>query len=158
MNLPFDPPGPAGPKEPCHASPYITNNMPIGTTTQEEEAAPQLCLLHETFNRGMPPEDLPKGTLLLDKDNVDEEVMKTLVATILNYYQTITNLLEASVGTEHCALSNEAWLCLHNMLMAYMINGISHSFMANANNLLFSTHSCLRSESCFPTYKRMQRQ
>jgi len=62
-----------------------------------------------------------------------------LVATILNHYQTIANILEAGVGTEHCALTNLAWLRLHNALMAHMINSISTSFMAKANDLLFST-------------------
>jgi hypothetical protein len=106
---------------------------------QEEDAAAQLRLLREIFNGGKPPSDLPKGTFLLDKDDVDEEVAEASVTTILNHYQTIANILEAGVGTKHCALSNEAWLRLHNTLMAHMINGISHSFTANANDSLFST-------------------
>ena len=135
MNPPSDPPGPPGPEDPLQPS----ENAPNGATTQEDGAASQLRLLREIFNGGKPPNDLPKGTFLLDKDDVDEEVAETSVATILNHYQTIANLLEAGVGTERCALSNEAWLRLYNALMAHMINGISHSFTANVNDLLFST-------------------
>ena len=136
---PSDPPGPPGPEDSLQPSPPATENAPNGATTQEEDGAVQLCLLREIFNGGKPPNNLPKGTLVLDKDDVDKEVAEALVADILNHYQTITNLLEAGVGTEHCALSNEAWLRLHNALMAHMINSISHSFMANANDSLFST-------------------
>jgi hypothetical protein len=70
---------------------------------------------------------------------VDEEVAEVSVSTILNHYQTIANILEAGIGTEQCALSNVAWLRLHNALMAHMINGISLSYTANANDLIFST-------------------
>ena len=135
MNPPSDPPGPPGPEDPFQSP----QNAPNGATTQENDAASQLRLLREIFNGGKPPNDLPKGTLLLDKDDVDEEVAEASVTTILNHYQTIANILEGGVGTEHCALSNEAWLRLHNALMAHMINGISHSFTANANDSLFST-------------------
>jgi hypothetical protein len=99
----------------------------------------QLRLLREIFDGGRPPTDLPKGTLLLDSDDVDEEAAGASVTTILNHYQTIANILEAGVGTESSALSNLAWLRLHNTLMAHMINGISHSFTAKANDFLFST-------------------
>ena len=138
MNPHSDPPGPPGPEDPIQPPP-VTANTPNGVTTQEDGTAPQFRLLREIFNGGKPPNDLPKGTFLLDKDDVDEEVAENSVATILNHYHTIANLLEAGVGTEHCALSNVAWLRLHNALMAHMINGISLSYTAKANDLLFST-------------------
>jgi len=76
---------------------------------------------------------------MLDSDDVDEEIAKVPLATSLEHFDTIASILEAGVGTENCALSNEAWLRLHNALMANIINGISHSFTANTNELLFST-------------------
>jgi hypothetical protein len=139
MNPPSVPPGPPGPEDTLQPPSPDTANAPNGATPQEDVAASQLRLLREIFNGGKPPSEPPKGTLLLDKDDVDEEVAETSVATILNHYQTIANILEAGVGTEHCALSNVAWLRLHSTLMAHMINGISTSFRANANDLLFST-------------------
>src|SRR6266852_4178269 len=139
MNPPSDPPGPPGPEDTLQPPSPNTVPAPHGATTQEDVAAPQLRLLREIFIGGKPPSDPPKGTLLLDKDDVDEEVTEVSVATILDNYQTITNILEAGVSTKNCALSNMGWLCLHNALLAHMINGISHSFTANANDLLFST-------------------
>ena len=139
MRPPSDPPGLTGPEDTLQPPPPDTANAPNGATTQEDGGASQLRLLREIFNGGRPLSDLPKGNFMLDKDDVDEEVAETSVNTILNHYQTITNLLEAGVGTEHSALSNVAWLRLHNALMAHMINGITHSYTANANDLLFST-------------------
>jgi len=139
MNPPSDPPGPPGPEDTIQPPSPNTAPAPHGATTQEDFAAPQLRLLREIFIGGKPPSDPPKGTLLLDKDDVDEEVAEVSVATILDNYQTIANILEAGVGTKNCALSNMGWLRLHNALLAHMINGISHSFTANANDLLFST-------------------
>ena len=139
MNAPSDPPGPLDPGDTLQPSTHNTTIAPNGATMQEDGAAAQLRLLQEIFNGGKPPNDLPKGTVLLDKDDVDEEIAENSVATILDHFQTIANILEAGVGTEHSALSNVAWLRLHNALMAHMINGISRSYTANANDLLFST-------------------
>jgi len=138
MKPPSDPPGPPGPEEPIQPGP-VTVNAPQSVTMEEEDTASQLRLLREIFNGGKPPNDLPKGIFLLDKDDVDEEVTDVSVDTIRTHYDTITNLLEAGIGTEHCTLSNEAWLNLHNSLMAHIINGISCSFTASPNDTLFST-------------------
>ena len=138
MKPPSDPPGPPGPEEPIQPGP-VTVNAPQSVTMEEEDTASQLHLLREIFNGGKPPNDLPKGIFLLDKDDVDEEVTDVSVDTIRTHYDTITNLLEAGIGTEHCTLSNEAWLNLHNSLMAHIINGISCSFTASPNDTLFST-------------------
>ena len=136
MTPPSDPPGPPGPEDTIQPPPD-TSTASTGATLQEDGTAMQLRLLREIFNGGKPPTDLPKGTLLLDSDDVDEEAAGASVATILNHYQTIANILEAGIGTQNSALSNLAWLRLHNTLMAHIINGISHSFTAKANDFLF---------------------
>ncbi len=139
MNSLHDPPGP-GPEESFQQSPpQATEKSSDDATAQEEETAPQLRLLREIFNGGCPPEDLPKCNFMLDSDDVDEGIAEVPAATILEHFDTVANILEAGVGTINCALSNEAWLRLHKALMANMINGISNSFMTNANESLFST-------------------
>jgi len=55
---------------------------------------------------------------------VDEGIAEVPAATILEHFDTVANILEAGVGTINCALSNEAWLRLHNAIMANIINGI----------------------------------
>jgi hypothetical protein len=75
---------------------------------------------------------------MLDKDNVDEEAANESIDTILEHYQSISNILEAGIGTEYSVISNEAWLRLHCSLLAHMINGISRSHKARANDSLVS--------------------
>jgi len=93
---------------PCYPAPVTaeaTNGgdpLPMAT----RKAASQPRLLREIFNGGRPPADLPKSTLVLDKDALDEEVDETSVATI-HYFQTIAKLPEAGIGTEHCTVETK---------------------------------------------------
>ena len=136
MNQPSDPPGPMGPEDPLK-TPTNTARA-LSATPQEEEDAAQLRLLRAIFIGGKPPADLPKGLFMLDKDDVDEEAAGKSINSILNHFETIADLLEAGIGTKHTQLSNEAWLRLNNTILAHMINGISRSFEANANDTLVS--------------------
>jgi hypothetical protein len=136
MNQPSDPPGPMGPEDPLK-TPTNTARA-LSATPQEEEDAAQLRLLRAIFIGGKPPADLPKGLFMLDKDDVDEEAAGKSINSILNHFETIADLLEAGIGTKHTQLSNEAWLRLNNTILAHMINGISRSFEANANDTLIS--------------------
>jgi hypothetical protein len=125
-----------GPEDPLKTPTNTTRAL--SATPQEEESAAQLRLLRSIFIGGKPPADLPKGCFMLDKDDVDEDTAEETTDTILNHYQTISNLLEAGIGTKHTALSNEAWLRLNNSILAHMINGISRSYKASANESLIS--------------------
>ena len=131
------PPDPSTPRPPPTAN--LDNTVTAGDSPTQEDAARRLQFLRKIFDGGRPPLAYPKGYFYIDQHDVDEEKSENNATDILIHYHAIAAFLENGIGTAECALSNEAWLNLHNDIFVRMIHGVVRSFSNNPSADLCTT-------------------
>ena len=124
-------PDPIDPRPPPIKIPVTTGAT--GSTPAQENVARCHQFLRKIFDGGLPPLAYPNACFYIDQNEVDEEKAEMNATNILIHYHSITAFLENGISSKGCALSNKAWLQLHNDIFVRMIHGIARSFASNPN-------------------------